>query len=149
MLALAQVQQRHDCGLLVLWWVPLEDLGDDGFILGGKFEGDAGVVVGCVSVLLQLRASLASPSQSLLVVREDHAPRRVVTTGHDRGFRRARTTMSESLGLEAVTESARVCGLAALRAERAAVLNTRGAILLAMVGRVEINGRKLMMLSPH
>lgn len=55
--------------------------------------------------------------------------------------------MSESLGLEAVTESARVCGLAALRAERAAVLNTRGAILLAMVGCVEINGRKLVMLS--
>lgn len=74
-LALAQVQQWHDCGLLVLWWVPLEDLGDDGFILGGKFEGDAGVVVGCVSVLLQLRISLASLSQSLLAVREGHAPR--------------------------------------------------------------------------
>jgi len=52
-LTLAEVQDGHDCGLLVLWWVPLEDLGDDGFILGGKFEGDAGVVVGCVSVLLR------------------------------------------------------------------------------------------------
>lgn len=56
--------------------------------------------------------------------------------------------MSESLGLEVVTENARACGLAALRAERAAVLNTRGVILLAMVGCVEINCRKLVMLSP-
>lgn len=64
------------------------------------------------------------------------------------GVEGARTTMSESLGLEVVTENARVCGLAALRAERAAVLKTRGAILLAMVGCVEINGWKLLMLSP-
>ena len=59
----------------------------------------------------------------------------------------ARTTMSESLGLEVVTDNARVCGLAELLAERTAVLNARGAILLAMVGYVEINGRKLTMLS--
>lgn len=60
--------------------------------------------------------------------------------GDDRGSR-ARTTMSESLGLEVVTENARVCGLAVLRAERAAVLSNRDAILLAMVGYVVINGR--------
>lgn len=56
--------------------------------------------------------------------------------------------MSESLGLEVVTENARVCGLAELRAERTAVLNTRGAILLAMVDCVEVNGWVLVRLSP-
>lgn len=44
------------------------------------------------------------------------------------------TTMSESLGLEAVMEKARVCGLAAVLAERAAVRNSSGAILVAMTG---------------
>jgi hypothetical protein len=55
--------------------------------------------------------------------------------------------MSESLGLEVVTDNARVCGLAELLAERTAVLNARGAILLAMVGCGEINGWKLVLLS--
>ena len=50
-LALAEVEQRHDGGLLVLGRVPLEDLGDDGLILGGELEGDVGVVVGGVAVL--------------------------------------------------------------------------------------------------
>lgn len=83
MLALAEVQQRHDCGLLVLWWVPLEDLGDDGFILGGKFEGDAGVVVGRVSVLLQSEVALASLSYLLMTVHEGPVTRQVVTIGQD------------------------------------------------------------------
>jgi hypothetical protein len=69
-LALSEVQQRHDGRLLVLWWVPLEDLGDDGFIFGGKFEGDAGVVVGCVSMLLRVEylCQLLSSSSVFLVV---------------------------------------------------------------------------------
>lgn len=56
--------------------------------------------------------------------------------------------MSVSLGLEVVTENARVCGLAELRAERTAVLNTRGAILLAMVDCMKVNGWELVVLSP-
>lgn len=40
--------------------------------------------------------------------------------------------MSESLVLEAVMEMARVCGLAAVLAERAAVRKSSGAILVAM-----------------
>lgn len=50
-LALAEVEERHDGGLLVLWRVSLEDFGNDGLILGGKFEGDRRVVIGGVSVL--------------------------------------------------------------------------------------------------
>lgn len=50
-LALAQVQQRHDGRLLVLRGVPLEDLGDDGLVLRGELEGDVGVVHGGVAVL--------------------------------------------------------------------------------------------------
>lgn len=44
------------------------------------------------------------------------------------------TTMSESLGLEAVMERARICGLAAVLAERAAVRSSSGANLVAMTG---------------
>lgn len=49
--------------------------------------------------------------------------------------------MSVSLGLDDVTEKARICGLAALLAERAVVRSTKGAILLAMMGNVLFNGR--------
>lgn len=55
-----------------------------------------------------------------------------------------RTTMSESLGLDVVAEKARMCGLgaAALLAERAAVRNSMGAILDAIVGVVVVGNRK-------
>lgn len=53
-LALAQVEDRHDGGLLVLRRIALEELGDDGLILRREFEGDLGVVVGRVSVLCEL-----------------------------------------------------------------------------------------------
>lgn len=45
--------------------------------------------------------------------------------------------MSASLGLAVVADKARICGLAALLiGERAAVRNTKGAILVAMAGGV-------------
>lgn len=50
-LALAEVEDGHDGGLLVLRGVALEDLGDDGLILGVELEGDVGVVLGGVAVL--------------------------------------------------------------------------------------------------
>lgn len=50
-LALAEVQQRHDGGLLVLRGVALEDLIDELEVLLGEFEGDAGIVVRAVAVL--------------------------------------------------------------------------------------------------
>lgn len=53
MLALTQVKQRHNSGLLVLGRVPLEDLGDELLILRIEFEGDIRVVIGSVSVLEQ------------------------------------------------------------------------------------------------
>lgn len=51
MLALAQVQQGHDGGLLVLGWVSLEDLIDKGEVLGVELELDGRVVVWLVAVL--------------------------------------------------------------------------------------------------
>lgn len=51
MLALAQVQQGHDGGLLVLGWVSLEDLIDKGEVLGAELELDGRVVVWLVAVL--------------------------------------------------------------------------------------------------
>jgi hypothetical protein len=50
-LALAEIEQGHDSGLLVLRRVALEDLGDDRLILGVEFEGNVGVVIGGVAVL--------------------------------------------------------------------------------------------------
>jgi hypothetical protein len=50
-LALAEVEQRHDSSLLVLGRVSLEDLGNDGLVLFAEFEGDVGVVVLGVSML--------------------------------------------------------------------------------------------------
>jgi len=50
-LALAQVQQGHDGGLLVLGRVALEDLIDEFEVLLVELEGDVGVVVRFVAVL--------------------------------------------------------------------------------------------------
>lgn len=54
--------------------------------------------------------------------------------------------MSESLGLDVVTEKARICGLATLLAEllteRAAVRKTNGANMLAMMGGLMVNCRE-------
>lgn len=51
MLTLAEVEQGHDGGFLVLRRVSLEDLGYESLILRIEFEWDVRVVVGCVSVL--------------------------------------------------------------------------------------------------
>lgn len=51
MLALAKVQNWHHSSLLILRWVALEQFGDDGLILWREFEGNIGVVIGCVAVL--------------------------------------------------------------------------------------------------
>lgn len=49
-LSLAEIEERHDGGLLVLGRVPLEDLGDDLLILLAELEGNVRVVVGGVAV---------------------------------------------------------------------------------------------------
>lgn len=59
MLALAKVQNWHDSSLLVLRWVALKQLGDDGLILWRECEGNVGVVVGCVAVLWLKRLAMA------------------------------------------------------------------------------------------
>lgn len=51
MLALAEVEEGHNGGLLVLRRVPLENLGDDGLVLLVELEGDVGIVVRSVAVL--------------------------------------------------------------------------------------------------
>lgn len=60
MLALAKVQDWHDSSLLVLRWVALKQLGDDGLILWREFERDIGVVIGCVAVLWLKRLAVAA-----------------------------------------------------------------------------------------
>lgn len=50
-LSLAEIEQRHAGGLLVLRGVSLEDLGNDGLIFRVELEGDIGVVVWGISVL--------------------------------------------------------------------------------------------------
>ena len=50
-LALSEVEERHDGGLLVLRGVPGDDLLDEFLILGCEFEGDFEVVFGGVAML--------------------------------------------------------------------------------------------------
>ena len=52
-LALAEVEQRHDGGLLVVGGVPRDDFLDELLILRRKFERDRRVVLGRVAVLCQ------------------------------------------------------------------------------------------------
>lgn len=53
-LSLTEIQQGHDGRLLVLWGVSAQDLFDELLIGGIEFEGDVGVVVGAVAVLLEV-----------------------------------------------------------------------------------------------
>ena len=50
-LSLAEVEKRHDGGLLVLAGVAGQDFLDELLILGVELEGNAGVVLGRVAVL--------------------------------------------------------------------------------------------------
>jgi hypothetical protein len=52
-LALAEIEDRHNGGLLVLGWVSLEDLCDKLLILGVELERDIGVIVGRVAMHLK------------------------------------------------------------------------------------------------
>ena len=51
MLPLAEVENGHDGGFLVLWWVPFEDFLYELLILGGELEGNGGVVDVGITVL--------------------------------------------------------------------------------------------------
>ena len=68
-LALAEVEQRHDGSLLVLGRVPLEDLGNDGLVLLVELEGDVGVVVLGISML-----SYGQRSDKLVLIARNCAP---------------------------------------------------------------------------
>lgn len=50
-LSLAQVKDGHDSSLSILGWIAFHDLLDHFLVLRGEFEGDAGIVLGAVSVL--------------------------------------------------------------------------------------------------
>jgi hypothetical protein len=52
-LTLAEIEDGHDGGLLVLGRITLQDLGNDLLILGVELERDIGVVLGGVSVLAE------------------------------------------------------------------------------------------------
>lgn len=101
-------------------------------LLSGVFRCCPKYVEGQFSFFVSLSLSLClSPCMSLLFL----SPSR-------RGEGGKRTTMSASLGLDDVREKARICGPAVLLAERADVRNTKGAILLAMMGDMLFNGQR-------
>jgi hypothetical protein len=50
-LALAEIEERHDSGFLVLWWVAFEDFFYEPLILGGEFEGNGEIIVVRITVL--------------------------------------------------------------------------------------------------
>jgi Txe/YoeB family toxin of Txe-Axe toxin-antitoxin module len=51
MLSLSKIQQRHHGCLFVLWRITFEDLIDELVVLIRELEGDAGIVLGGVSML--------------------------------------------------------------------------------------------------
>lgn len=128
MLALTKVEDRHHSSLLVLRWVSLEDLSDDGLILLIEFERNIGVVVGGVAVLVE------PPSVSRSKGAE-RGHRVYVAWPYHMTSQRRLTTLRESLRRDAETESARICewGRAIRVADRRADLTRRGVILLAIL----------------
>jgi hypothetical protein len=52
MLPLAEIKEGHNGSFLVLWWITFEDLFYEPLILWGEFEGDGGVIVVGISVLM-------------------------------------------------------------------------------------------------
>lgn len=93
-LALAQVEQGHHGGLLVLWRVSLKDLGHESFILRVELERDVRVVVGCVSVLERGEREIVVsnlPSRESLVM---HLRPRVCVRAIVHVSTRAKATMS-------------------------------------------------------
>jgi hypothetical protein len=52
MLTLCKIQYRHDCSLLILWGVSLEDLIDQNEVLLVKLERDGRIVLRLVPVLM-------------------------------------------------------------------------------------------------
>lgn len=58
-LALSEVEERHDGGLFVLRGVPGEDLLDKLLILGSEFEGNLEVVLGRVAMLQRALGALS------------------------------------------------------------------------------------------
>lgn len=54
-LSLAEVEEGHDGGFFVLWWVSLEDFGDEFVVDFVELEGDRGVVVWGVAVLCRVK----------------------------------------------------------------------------------------------
>lgn len=59
MLSLAQIQKGHHGCLFVLGWVAFQDLIDELVVLFRELEGNAGIVLGGISVL-QLNVSATS-----------------------------------------------------------------------------------------
>lgn len=74
MLALAEIEDRHNGSLLVLRWVALEDLGDELLILGVELERDVGVVVRGIAVLLSSSESWSCHLQVSILKRRNEKP---------------------------------------------------------------------------
>jgi hypothetical protein len=53
MLPLTEIKEGHNGSFFVLWWIAFEDLFYEPLILWGEFEGDRGVIVVGISVLMR------------------------------------------------------------------------------------------------
>lgn len=114
MLALSQVENRHNGSFFVLWWIALEDLFDELIVLFCELEGDVGIVFWRVSVLIGLVSSYICSRSN------------------------ARTTWRASLAALELAENVRHCDCEAGRTDRKAERKTKGVILeaiVAMLGR--------------
>jgi hypothetical protein len=52
MLPLTEIKEGHNGSFFVLWWITFKDLFYEPLILWGEFEGNGGVIVVGISVLM-------------------------------------------------------------------------------------------------
>lgn len=114
-LPLAEIEKRHNSGLLVLRGVPGDDLLDNLFILGGELEWDIGVILGGVSMLMTMG---------------------LVDIVESKGHQKELTTMSASLRAVADTANDLHWGFGVLLASWAPALKRNGVSLEAIVAAI-------------
>jgi hypothetical protein len=118
MLPLTEIKEGHNGSFFVLWWITFEDLFYEPLILWGEFEGNRGVIVVGISVLMR---------ESVGVREWEHWS--------------SRTTASASLRTGRVVEKGRTCRSECRGIKRCARLATNGITLDAIAGGAAVRSR--------
>jgi hypothetical protein len=124
-LPLSEIQERHDCRLFVLGRVALENLLNELVVLLSEVERNAGIVIRCISVLVE------TPSVSDM---------RRCSASYCRAMDREPTTKRASEATRGEIANDRHCDREAMYDGRKADLNIQGVIFDAIVAMCGRNG---------